>query len=42
LPEQTPAPAVTDADPGGDAEELLRLVARLPRRNVSPSASLSQ
>jgi RNA polymerase sigma factor (sigma-70 family) len=30
LPEHTPAPAVTDSDPSDDAEELLRLVARLP------------
>jgi RNA polymerase sigma-70 factor (ECF subfamily) len=30
LPEQTPAPASTEAEAGDDAEELLRLVARLP------------
>jgi DNA-directed RNA polymerase specialized sigma24 family protein len=30
LPEHTPAPSVTDSDPSDDAEELLRLVARLP------------
>jgi RNA polymerase sigma-70 factor (ECF subfamily) len=30
LPEQTPAPVSTDADASDDAEELLRLVARLP------------
>lgn len=30
LPEQTPAPASTEADASDDAEELLRVVARLP------------